>query len=170
MSFLTKTVPFVAMFAVAGCTSEPDCGSNETKTLIKQIAKDNGALLFQAQVIAASQKNAQFTPSNLESEQRKLADFQYNDPASVPQQRAFVQNIIDEANKALMADWEHNASKAEYTVENAIMTEKNQQTGAVACKASLKVVVPEWAWAATDIKYTVEKTTDGKLFATLYGD
>ena len=61
------------------------------------------------------------------------------------------------------------ASTIQYRLENIIMTDKNEQTGAVMCKATLFGSVEEWGEKSISIQYSVEKTSDGKLYATLFG-
>jgi hypothetical protein len=56
-----------------------------------------------------------------------------------------------------------------YSLSNIIMTSKNEQTGAVQCKAALGAEITDWGQAGQDITYQIEKTTDGKLVATVYG-
>lgn len=81
------------------------------------------------------------------------------------------------AEKALQASnaakassaWADAVKSLQYRLENIIMTDKNEQTGAVMCKATLFGSVEGWGEKSLDIQYSVEKTSDGKLFATLYG-
>lgn len=73
--------------------------------------------------------------------------------------------MLREGNSA----WDKIASTIQYRLENIIMTDKNDQTGAVTCKASLFGSVDEWGEKSVSIQYGIEKTLDGKLYATLYG-
>jgi hypothetical protein len=47
-------------------------------------------------------------------------------------------------------------------------TAKDAQTGSVACKATLTAEV-EGKNASSEISYSIEKSSDGKLVATVYG-
>jgi hypothetical protein len=87
------------------------------------------------------------------------------DDANSAAQRTLEQSLLQKAN----ADWDKIASAIQYRLENIIMTDKNEQTGAVMCKATLFGSVDDWGEKSQNIQYSVEKTSDGKLFATLYG-
>ena len=57
----------------------------------------------------------------------------------------------------------------QYRMENIIMTATDKDTGAVSCKANLVGEAPGLGSAQRPIAYTVEKTSEGKLYATVWG-
>lgn len=56
-----------------------------------------------------------------------------------------------------------------YTLSNMILTNKDESTGSVECKATLEAELADWGTAGQDITYKIEKTTEGKLMATVFG-
>jgi hypothetical protein len=64
--------------------------------------------------------------------------------------------------------WKSALEGISYKLNDIIMTEKDKDTGSVACKAKLSAEVPGWGGASQPIAYTVEKTTGGELYATMY--
>lgn len=65
--------------------------------------------------------------------------------------------------------WNAAVEKVQYQLENVIMTATDKDTGSVSCKADLVGEVPDWGKATLPITYTVEKTSDGDLYATVWG-
>jgi len=65
--------------------------------------------------------------------------------------------------------WTAAVEKMEYSLANIITTATDKDTGSVSCKADLVGEVPDWGKATQQITYTVEKTTDGDLYATVWG-
>lgn len=65
--------------------------------------------------------------------------------------------------------WSAAVQNLKYQLENVIMTDTNKDTGSVSCKAQLVGDVPNWGSATSDITYTIEKTSDGQLYATVWG-
>jgi hypothetical protein len=60
------------------------------------------------------------------------------------------------------------AKSIKYSLETIVTTAKDAQTGSVACKATLTAEV-EGKNASSEISYSIEKSSDGKLVATVYG-
>ena len=56
---------------------------------------------------------------------------------------------------------------AKYVLENIITTNKNEKTGAVSCKADIKADINESFKVEGKVVYTLEKTSDNKLYATI---
>lgn len=56
-----------------------------------------------------------------------------------------------------------------YELEQIVMDDKNEQTGAVTCRARISVTAPDDAKAKLNIRYSIEQTSDGKLLATVWG-
>ncbi len=79
------------------------------------------------------------------------------------------QNLITINSERKDEAWRTALSNIEYTLENIILTDKNKETGAVSCKATMNAEVPDWGGASKDITYTVEKTSEGELYATVWG-
>lgn len=57
----------------------------------------------------------------------------------------------------------------QYRLENIIMTATDKDTGGVSCKADLVGEATGLGSATQPITYTVEKTSEGKLYATVWG-
>ena len=53
-------------------------------------------------------------------------------------------------------------------LEDIILTKKENDTGTLLCKGKLSVSVDEWGGAEAIKNYKIEKTSEGKLYATLY--
>lgn len=53
------------------------------------------------------------------------------------------------------------------TLADIVVKERNPTTGAVGCKATLHADVSGYGTADQPIEYSVEKTTDGRLYVTL---
>lgn len=56
---------------------------------------------------------------------------------------------------------------AKYILENIITTNKNDSTGALSCKAEIKAAINESTNISGKVTYTLEKTADKKLYATI---
>lgn len=65
--------------------------------------------------------------------------------------------------------WDQAVDSLEYALSQIVTIDKNEQTGAVACKATLTGTVAGWGDKSTSVRYSIEKTSDGELYATLYG-
>lgn len=70
--------------------------------------------------------------------------------------------------KNTQQDWLENAKNAKYSIGNIIPLSKDQTTGAVTCKADMKVEVNNWGYVTANIKYKLEKNTDGQIVATIF--
>lgn len=76
-----------------------------------------------------------------------------------------IEDNIKRANDA----WDLAVKKVHYHLENIVMTATDKDTGSVSCKADLFGEVPEWGSGKLSITYTVEKTSDGETYATVWG-
>lgn len=79
------------------------------------------------------------------------------------------ENLQSADRQARDAKWQEAAKNLQYQLENIIMTATDKDTGSVSCKADLVGEVPDWGSATKPITYTVEKTSDGDLYATVWG-
>jgi hypothetical protein len=60
-------------------------------------------------------------------------------------------------------------SKGSYDFDNIVMEGKNAETGAVACRADIKLGVKGWGEAQGKVSYRVEKASSGKIIVTPTG-
>ncbi len=75
----------------------------------------------------------------------------------------------DDKNLKLMAvEFDEAYDNSRFQFENIILTDKNENTGTVECKANLKLEVVGWGGVEAEKQYKIEGTSDGKLYATLY--
>lgn len=74
----------------------------------------------------------------------------------------------EEINKKHMQTWSTKKDSIEFTLNNIIMTNKNENTGSVECKAELDASLDDLS-SKTPIKYTIEKNSEGELFGTVWG-
>jgi hypothetical protein len=72
---------------------------------------------------------------------------------------------VKQANDA----WDAAVMRVQYQLENVILTATDKDTGSVSCKADLVAEVPDWGQETLPITYTVEKTSEGNLYATVWG-
>lgn len=237
-----------ATLLLAGCGNDPDCGSAETITMVKQIAFQRGVgspLIDKAMEgnrhrwkespevhakVVQAQDDLNTAKDELKKVQAKCSQTYFGAPenpieanivkdgcamsssnsygyeplSAYAEGRPYLQRVeiatrvkkfIDEEQMPLIRRVEaaddalHKAKldaisdialrqmqsvatvekKAQYSVSDIRMTDRNSTTKAVACAASLSVDLPDWGRAAMNVKYTVELTTEGKLYATLYG-
>jgi hypothetical protein len=77
-------------------------------------------------------------------------------------------SYLDEQNKIAKKAEDKAKEAAVYTLDTIRMNSKDADTKAVSCAAKLNVQI-EGGGAQMEINYKVEKTTDGKLYATVYG-
>jgi hypothetical protein len=87
------------------------------------------------------------------------------------------QEVLNDANKAADAADNARASaigadvqkEMKYTLDVIRTTAKDQGTGALTCAATLNGEAGKYGAAKLPITYKVEKTSDGKLYVTVYG-
>lgn len=175
------TLPFLA-----GCgSSEPDCGSTETQSLVEQIVKEHvPAELLDAAApatkvpaeIARDQALAPYD-AQIQALQNQL------NKGSGPEIAERVAALeTDEVNKettflsAIKREKEAQKSRIESAKADAVFSldlirdvAKNKDTGAVECAAKLVAKVPGFGEASQDIVYIAERTTEGKPYVTLEG-
>jgi hypothetical protein len=70
-------------------------------------------------------------------------------------------------NEFFQKNWNKSKSNIIYKLENTVMTFIDKSTGRVECKSKIVGEVPGWGSANQDIRYSVERTTDGNLYVTL---
>ncbi len=117
---------------------------------------------------------------------RFCTDYRYNifDPeySDIPEfifaQKYLVQSaeLVDKLKKELDVTKEKifdkaflNASRnGFYKLNNIIPLSRNNSTGSVMCKAELSASVPDWGEAYQPIEFSVEKTTEGKLYVEVF--
>jgi len=166
-------------------SSDPDCGSSSTISVVKQIAQDN-----------ADNKLAQFIRSHSPPDEVKALENDYRKavlplPGSYKvfclqdycnptlQQRQEYDDLLRATQAAQVKAtaisakidqiWKDSLAKVAYDLDTIRMTAKDDTTRGVTCAAKISATVPEWGGASMDITYKVEQTTDGKLYVTVYG-
>lgn len=70
------------------------------------------------------------------------------------------------ATKAV-EEWKGKIENAEYSIDNIIVKSRDEKTGESICEADIKVVVDEEIQQSSRFKYSLEKTADNKLYATI---
>jgi hypothetical protein len=65
--------------------------------------------------------------------------------------------------------WKAALENIAYNLENIILTKKDKEVGSVSCKARLNADIPGWGGAHQEITYKVEKTSEGEIYATVWG-
>lgn len=74
---------------------------------------------------------------------------------------------ISTAREKEIAKFKSDLDNAKYVLENIITTSKNESTGALVCKAEIKSTINESTNVKGNVVYTLEKTADKKLYATI---
>jgi len=82
-------------------------------------------------------------------------------------EQAYNQSQSDRRS-ANQGKWAEMAKDIKYTLETIVTTGKDPQTGSVACKATL-IASLSGKSANQEIGYSIEKSSDGNLVATVYG-
>jgi hypothetical protein len=75
----------------------------------------------------------------------------------------------NELENDLTDRWVKAKNTATYVLNVIRLIRKDDTTEAVGCAARLALDIPGWGNAEKDIEYTVEKTSDKKLYVTIYG-
>jgi hypothetical protein len=69
----------------------------------------------------------------------------------------------------LNALWNQDWARTQYALKTIRTKAKNPDTGELTCEGTILADVPDWGGAHMDVSFTVEKTTDGELYVTIYG-
>jgi hypothetical protein len=155
----------IISYISTGCSRELDCGSNEAKELIKEIALEQHLYLDYIFTNSDQFRNTEIFKSIMEGANIISLGLTPN------------QNFIDEfpifkiATHSLpifndFVDSYKNSASAK--LEDIIMTKKENDTGSLSCKGKLSVDVDGWGGAEAIKDYKIEKTSEGELYATLY--
>ncbi|WP_152414468.1 hypothetical protein [Blastomonas sp. AAP53] len=67
-----------------------------------------------------------------------------------------------------MQEWLSRKNDIVFDLKNIILVDRNEATGAVECKADLNVSLGELS-SESQINFTVEKTSEGELYGTVFG-
>jgi hypothetical protein len=145
---------------------DPDCGSSQTRDLLNQLLNRHwsevptiGQALRSSTASKADEARSDALAADcarkLGKKQKKLGD-------SV----ACIQN--DPRWKEGLRFLERAGRDTVLSVENIRVTAKDATTGAVTCAADLDVRFED-GHARNGILFTIERTTDGKLYGTIFG-
>jgi len=146
MRWTSKAICVCALSIIlAGCGNDLDCANSGAKELVEQIAKDHSAMVD-------SVRMATFN-STCGVLQRSLQNSQNANPPEMVACREKTLNVA-----------------VNYNLDAIRTTDKNEATGAVACAANLHAVAEKYESSAEEpITYKLEKTSDGQLYATVFG-
>ncbi len=168
----------LCVFALAGCGNDGvDCGSAATRELIVQIVQENpdksfgpdNAFFGSFGVGSSAVNNSTAMKSVLASKGNRV-DAVCCDKGGC---RAATCNPDDDAEyRRLLGEqhqiWDRGRRETSFSVDTIRMSSRNADTAAVSCSANLNAKFED-GQAHKEIEYKVEKTTDGKLFATIHG-
>ena len=168
----------LSVFALAGCGNDGlDCGSAATRELIVQIVQENPDKSFGAAdaffggvgVGSSAVSNSTAMKSVLASERNRV-DAACCDKGGC--RAATCNSDGDPEYRRLVGEerqiWDRARRETSFSVDTIRMNSRNADTAAVSCSANLNAKFED-GQAHKEIEYKVEKTTDGKLFATIYG-
>jgi hypothetical protein len=79
-----------------------------------------------------------------------------------------VDSSIESNKRSFVEAWDKAQEAVVYTLDLIRTEEINPQTKAVMCKADLKASIKRWGEANTEIAYKLEKTSDNKLYGTIF--
>lgn len=174
---------------LVGCSKTPDCGSSDAEKSVIKLVKENGLYLQVVYANSVRDRAKELMPSLFEDEleanrlNKELFDSRmsyWSDPKS-PESKLIeekakryddlkekIEKDTSVLKKKLAEDWARSSNDAKYSIQNVVMKDKSQATGAVQCEAQIKVEVDNWGSATDKIRFGVEKTTDGAIMATVY--
>jgi hypothetical protein len=162
---------------LVGCgDADPDCGSSATQDLVFQIMKEhpNNPLLTYAigrsdSVKKSVQQSMESVPSiqqNIKTIEAKIEEGGIERQSHARELVELQSKYADERQKAAANTIEQAKEAASYKLDTIRVDSNDANTKAVLCTAKLYVQLED-SGAQKEISYTVEKTTDGKLYATI---
>lgn len=156
-------------------SKEIDCGSNEAKELIGEIAIEQQLYLDYIFTHSDQFKNTDAFKQFMKGAKVSLtlALGPIPDPK---QEESYIEELLTDQRFTALTHthpifkqfFESYRNTASSKLEDIILTKKENDTGTLLCKGKLSVSVDEWGGAEAIKNYKIEKTSEGKLYATLY--
>ncbi|UFX45220.1 hypothetical protein HAP47_0000305 [Bradyrhizobium sp. 41S5] len=129
-----------------------DCANAPTQNLVFKIAEQHSAL-----VLAAVSGKGAFTQDDWDNARVNAHSKILSDPGD-PEKWERIEAARVEAKNSM-----------QYTLDVIRTTRKDRETGNIACAATLQGTAGKFGTWALPITYTVERTSDGKLYVIAYG-
>jgi hypothetical protein len=161
----------VAFFGI-GSSSSPDCGSRDTFAVIEQKSKDNVIMQYTATISLLMEITAIQNPNPTPQKQDELDKAKMAMIFSASLGELGWQALMQEA-PALADVYKKVQGNFHYSLDEIRTVAKNHDTGAVSCVGRLvgelsgtKNGIKTTSWS-TPISYTVELTSDSKIYVTV---
>jgi len=176
---------------LAGCGDDLDCASSGARELVAQIAKEHSAMIQTVQMVIErnlvqelTEKSetycAEWVDKNPEIIRFPKGPYGVEEPhyccGYVPptpdaRRRTRIDSCRDTFDQKALENLRKTKTVVDYSLDAIRTSAKDETTGAVACAANLHAVAAEKynASAEEPITYKLEKTSDGKLYATVFG-
>lgn len=159
---LTAPIIFLGIsMLISGCGNDLDCASNAAKDTALSLMKKG------LQERAQSPPWTGVNPTDRSSLPLELAlaspecQRGVTDPARYASSGA---RCAEQKWNEIVAAW----ASPSYTLDAIRMTANDTTTGAIECAADLHIDVPNWEGIKAPMTYKVEKTSEGKIYVTVF--